>query len=106
VLLLEELNAIGVGFVSLNEGIDLRTPAGILQFQILAALSEFERARIQERVRAGLATAKAQGVRLGRPNRKIPHDRVEAVRGLPVREAAERLGVSRSTAQRWLTASQ
>jgi len=66
VMLLEDLQAIGVGFVSLNEGIDLGTPAGRLQLHILAALSEFERCRIQERVRAGLARAKAQGTRLGR----------------------------------------
>jgi DNA invertase Pin-like site-specific DNA recombinase len=65
VLLLEDLQAIGVGFVSLNEGINLSTPAGRLQLQILAALSEFERSRIQERVRAGLARARAQGTRLG-----------------------------------------
>ena len=93
VLLLEELNRSVSGSCPSTKVFNLRTPAGILQFQILAAMSEFERARIQERVRAGLARAKAQGVRLGRPKRKIPHDRVEAVRGLPAREAAERLGV-------------
>jgi len=43
---LEELQALGISFVSLNEGIDLGTPAGRLQLHILAALSEFERARI------------------------------------------------------------
>jgi len=61
VLLLEDLQAIGVGFVSLNEGIDLGTPAGRLPLYILAALSEFERCRIQERVMAGLQRARAQG---------------------------------------------
>ena len=66
VVLLDELNAMGVSFVSLNEGIDLMTPAGRLQLHILASLSEFERARIQERVRAGLARVRAQGRRLGR----------------------------------------
>jgi len=49
VLLLEELRELGVGFVSLGEGIDLATPAGRLQLHILAALAEFERSRIQER---------------------------------------------------------
>ena len=58
VTLLDELQALGVGFVSLGEGIDLQTPAGRLQLHILAALSEFERARIAERVAAGLARAK------------------------------------------------
>jgi DNA invertase Pin-like site-specific DNA recombinase len=106
ILLLDELTAVGVGFVSLAEGIDTQTPAGRLQLHILGAIAEFERERIRERVMAGLTRAKAQGVRLGRPTRRIPMDRVAAVRGLPVREAAQRLGVSRSTAQRWLQASQ
>ena len=106
VTLLEELRELGIGFVSLGEGIDLGTPAGRLQLHILAALAEFERSRIQERVRAGLARAKRQGIRLGRPAETLPLDRLAAVRGLSVRQAAKVLGVSRSTAQRWLTASQ
>jgi DNA invertase Pin-like site-specific DNA recombinase len=65
VLLLEELQALGISFVSLGEGIDATTPAGRLQMHLLAALSEFERGRIQERVRAGLARARANGKRLG-----------------------------------------
>ncbi len=67
VTLLEELQALGVAFVSLGEGIDCTTPAGKLQLHILAALSEFERARIAERVKAGLARVRASGRRLGRP---------------------------------------
>lgn len=102
VTLIEELQDLGVSFVSLNEGIDLGTPAGRLQLHILAALSEFERARIQERVRAGLARAKAQGQRLGRPERVISAAQVASIRGLPVREAARRLGIPRTTLQRVL----
>ena len=101
VLLLEDLQAIGVGFVSLNEGIDLGTPAGRLQLHILAALSEFERCRIQERVRAGLARARGQGKRLGRPRARIPVQRLEAVRSLRTGKAAEALGVSVATVKRW-----
>jgi DNA invertase Pin-like site-specific DNA recombinase len=66
ILLLDELNAVGVAIVSLGDGIDTGTPAGRLQLLILAAIAEFERARIQERVRAGLARVRAQGRRLGR----------------------------------------
>ena len=54
VILLEELQSLGVAFVSLGEGIDCTTPAGKLQLHILAALAEFERERIRERVLAGL----------------------------------------------------
>src|SRR5256885_1633046 len=61
-----ELHALGVAFVSLAEGIDATTPAGKLQMHILGAIAEFERGRIVERIKAGLARAKAQGRRLGR----------------------------------------
>ena len=105
VTLLEELQVLGVSFVSLNEGIDLGTPAVRLQLHILAALSEFERARIQERVKAGLARARAQGVRLGRPRVRIAGHTLAAVEGLTVSEAAQRLGVSRSTAHRMMVQS-
>lgn len=101
VLLLEEFRELGVGFVSLGEGIDLATPAGRLQLHILAALAEFERSRIQERVKAGLARVRAAGRPLGRPVSQIPHERLQAVVGLSIRQAAKVLGVSRSTAQRW-----
>jgi DNA invertase Pin-like site-specific DNA recombinase len=71
VTLIEELQVLGVAFVSLGEGIDCTTPAGKLQLHILAALAEFERARIVERVRAGLARRAAQGKPLGRPRQTI-----------------------------------
>ena len=94
----------GVAFVSLHEGIDATTPAGKLQMHILGAIAEFERARIAERVKAGLQRARAQGTRLGRPKRVVPDNLLEPVRGLSVRQAASRLGVSPATAHRWLTA--
>lgn len=102
ILLLDELQALGVAFVSLAEGIDATTAAGKLQLHILGAIAEFERSRISERVRAGLARVRAQGKKLGRPVRIPPIDRVEAVRGLPVRQAAAILGVGLATAHRWL----
>ena len=104
VTLLDELQALGVAFVSLHEGIDATTPAGKLQMHILAAIAEFEQARIAERVSAGLARAKKQGKKLGRPERTVPETVLAPVRGLSIREAAKRLGVSRSTAHRWLAA--
>ncbi len=103
VTLLDEFHAVGVGFVSLGEGIDLHTPAGRLQLHILAALAEFERARIAERVAAGLARARQNGTRLGRPEKVVPESVLGSVRGLSVREAARRLGVSPATAHRWLS---
>src|SRR5207302_3343335 len=61
ITLLDDLQVLGVAFVSLAEGIDATTPAGKLQLHILAAIAEFERERIRERVLAGLPRAKAHG---------------------------------------------
>jgi len=101
ITLIDEMQALGIAFVSLNEGIDATTPAGKLQLHILAAIAEFERARIQERVRAGLARAKAQGRRLGRPVSDVPVNKLIAVTGLSNAVAALQLGVSVSTLKRW-----
>jgi DNA invertase Pin-like site-specific DNA recombinase len=100
ILLLDELHALGVAFVSLSEGIDATTPAGRLQLHVLGAIAEFERARIQERVRAGMKRARAQGKQLGRPRKRPGETRLAEVAHLPIREAAQLLGVSRSTVQR------
>ncbi len=102
VTLLDDLQALGVGFVSLGEGIDLQTPSGRLQLHILAALSEFERARTVERVQAGLQRARRQGRTLGRPRRAIAPRQLAQVEGLSTRAAAKVLGVPRSTLQRYL----
>jgi DNA invertase Pin-like site-specific DNA recombinase len=100
ITLLDELQAVGVSFVSLAEGIDGTTPAGRLQMHILGAIAEFERGRIQERVRAGLARARAQGKRLGRP--RVHRPPIDVPGGLTVREAAKLWGVSPATASRWI----
>ena len=100
VTLLDELQALGVAFVSLQEGIDATTPAGKLQMHILAAIAEFERARIAERVRASLARARRQGKKLGRPRRQIARGDLERTAGLSSRSAAKILGVSATTLRR------
>ena len=92
----------GVPFVSLHEGIDATTPAGKLQMHILGTIAEFKRARIAKLVKAGLARAKATGRRLGRPRLVVGESVLASVRGLSVRQAAVKLGVSAATAHRWL----
>src|SRR5450759_881354 len=64
---LQELQHLGVGFVSLTEAVDLTTPAGRAMVALLAVFAEFEREILRERVRAGLAHARRNGKRLGRP---------------------------------------
>jgi DNA invertase Pin-like site-specific DNA recombinase len=101
ILTLDELQALGVAFVSLGEGIDTSTPAGRLQLHILGAMAEFERARIAERVNVGLARAKAHGQRLGRPRRRVTDREIEGTKGLSLRQAAGVLGVSKSFVAEW-----
>jgi hypothetical protein len=71
------------------------------QMHILGAIAEFERARMAERVKAGLQRARAEGTQLGRPRQAPP---VMPVAGGSVREAARAWGVSKSTAARRINA--
>jgi DNA invertase Pin-like site-specific DNA recombinase len=64
---LQELEHLGVGFVSLTEALDLTTPAGRAMAGLLAIFAEFERQILRERTRAGLAQARRNGKQLGRP---------------------------------------
>jgi DNA invertase Pin-like site-specific DNA recombinase len=68
---------------------------------ILGAIAEFERARIRERVMAGLQRARVQGTRLGRPTSAVPLDRLASVEQLSLTDGGISLGVSRSTLKRW-----
>src|SRR6266571_1132677 len=62
-----EFNELGIQFISLHEGVDTSTANGRLVFGIFASIAEFERELIRDRVRSGLALARAQGKRIGRP---------------------------------------
>ncbi len=97
-----EFDALGIQFVSLHEGVDTSTPNGRLVFGIFASIAEFERELIRERVRSGLAVARARGKRLGRPRRDVDADKVAALRaqGATWREIAARLGVGIGTVHR------
>ncbi len=100
VTMLEDLNHVGVAFVSLGEGIDCTTPAGKLQLHILAALAEFERGRIRERIHAGIARARREGKRLGRRPHRVTDDDLTRTAHLSQHEAAKVIGVPRSVLQR------
>ena len=70
VLELEEFSKTGVSIISIKEGLDLSTAAGRLMGNVLASMANFERDRIRERTLLGLARARAQGKKLGRPRKK------------------------------------
>src|SRR6516162_5812498 len=77
---LEEFRSLGIEFISLHEGVDTSTPNGRLVFGIFASIAEFERELIRERVRSGLALARAQGKQVGRPRHPVDVVRVAELR--------------------------
>ena len=77
---LEEFRVLGVDFISLHEGVDASTPNGRLVFGIFASIAEFERELIRERVKSGIAAAKAKGKGLGRPRVAVDASRIAALR--------------------------
>ena len=100
---LQELEHLGVGFVSLTEALDLTTPAGRAMAGLLAVFAEFEREILRERVRAGLAHARANGKRLGRPlTAALQSDQVRKLRrsGLSKSEIARQLNIGRTSVRR------
>ncbi len=101
---LDEFNAPGIDFISLTEGIDNTTPAGQLLFHIVGAVAQFERDLIVERVRAGMAHARAMGKHIGRPRAIVDVEAVNRLRegGQSLREIAVSLNVPVSRVRRAL----
>jgi len=101
---LDEFNSLGVDFISYTEGIDTTTPTGQLLFHIVGAVAQFERDLIAERVRAGMAHARAMGKRIGRPRAPVDGAAVSRLRaeGHSLREIAHTLNVPVSRVRRVL----
>ena len=99
---LEEFRALGIEFISLHEGIDTSTPNGKLVFGIFASIAEFEKELIRDRVRSGLAAAKAKGKTLGRPRVAANAQRIASLRssGASWRVISREVGVSVRTVRR------
>jgi len=104
----DDLKARGIHLHSLTDAIDTTTASGQLTFHLLAALAQFERELVIERVHAGLARARSAG-RVGGRRRteqaKLDHAMANIGRGMSRAKAAKAAGISRSTVQRELAAS-
>jgi DNA invertase Pin-like site-specific DNA recombinase len=106
--LLSELHSKGVDLYLHQQGIDTTTPAGKAMFQMCGVFAEFERAMIQERVKAGLARARAQGTPLGRP--RVSVQVIQAVlaargQGKGIKRIARELDIGVGTVQRIIQAN-
>ena len=98
---LGEFKARGVAFISYQENVDTTTPQGELVFGMMANLAQFESALIGERVKAGMARAKAQGKRTSRP--PIPEATRREIaelyaQGMSIKRIAKELGIAYGTA--------
>lgn len=94
----------GVTFISIKENIDLSTPAGRLMMHMMGAFGEFERELIVTRVKAGLANARAKGIKLG-PKYKIDENlRTYAIslkkEGWTYKQISSQIGLKISTIQK------
>jgi putative DNA-invertase from lambdoid prophage Rac len=102
---LHDLTTVEVGFISLNEALDLTTPSGRALAGMLAVFAEFERDILRDRVRAGIAQARKEGKPHGRPRtaaRLVGQMRELRKEGVSNRKIAVRLGVSRTSVIRLL----
>ena len=102
---LDELNSLGVSFVSLNESLDLTTPSGKALAGMLAVFAEFERSILKERVRAGIIEARSKGKAHGRP--RTASNKKEEVRklfskGMSKSEISRQLKIGRTSVIRLL----
>jgi DNA invertase Pin-like site-specific DNA recombinase len=104
-----DMQARGIQFRSLTDGIDTTTPAGRFFFHVMASLAQMERELMAERTRAGLDAARTRG-RVGGRRRRMTPGKVESARnllkgGMAPRDVAQNLGVSIPTLYRWVPAA-
>ena len=102
---LHELQALGVGFISLHEAIDFTTSTGRAMAGLLAVFAQFEREILRERVKAGIAQARRHGTRHGRPPsvaHRAPDVQRLAAAGLSQSAIARQLGISRTSVRRFI----
>jgi DNA invertase Pin-like site-specific DNA recombinase len=97
-----ELQLHNVTFISMKDSIDLSTPQGRLMFSLLAAMAEFERELICERVKSGMENARRKGKRIGRPSVTVIRKDVVSLKssGSTWEDVSDAVGCSISTAKR------
>ena len=97
---LKEFQSLGIDFISYQENIDTTTPTGELIFHVMASLAQFESSLISQRVKAGMARAKAQGKHIARPPiaKELQHKIIALQReGVSMNKISKTLGIAYGT---------
>ncbi len=97
---LKEFQSSGIDFISFQENIDTTSPTGELVFHVMASLAQFESSLISQRVKAGMARAKAQGKQISRPRLPIEQQRrIFKLRkqGFSMNKISKQLGIAYGT---------
>lgn len=102
---LKEFQSLGIDFISYQENIDTTTPTGELIFHVMASLAQFESSLISQRVKAGMARAKAQGKNISRP--KLAKSKLNRImelkeQGLSMNQVSIQSGVAYGTVYNYL----
>jgi DNA invertase Pin-like site-specific DNA recombinase len=106
--IVDELNELGIEFVSAREAIDTSGPMGRMFITLVGSIAELERSLITERIRAGMRRVRLEGGRLGRAPLNIDHDALvrDRLAGMSLTNVAKKYGVSRASVVRFVRESQ
>jgi DNA invertase Pin-like site-specific DNA recombinase len=102
---LKRFQSLGIDFISFQENVDTTTPQGELIFSIMASLAQFETALISQRVKAGMARAKAKGKRISRPTlAKTKQKQIENLynQGVSINKIHKQLGIAYGSAWNYI----
>lgn len=100
---MNDMRSLGIDVFLMKQGVDTSTSSGRLVANVFASIGEWEREMIIDRVKAGMARAKAQGKRLGKPavsDAKVEAVKAELLRGTGILKTARLCGVGTFTVQR------
>ena len=106
--IVDELNNLGIEFISAREAIDTSGPMGRMFLTMVGSIAELERSLIVERIKAGMRRAKMEGQRLGRAPLNIDHDALvrDRLDGKSLTTVAKKYGVSRASVVRFVREAQ
>jgi len=106
--IVDELNGLGIEFISAREAIDTSGPMGRMFITLVGSIAELERSLIVERIKAGMRRARLEGQRLGRVPLAIDHDALvrDRLAGMSLTNVARKYGVSRASVVRFVREAQ